>query len=146
MKRERQDKKASNDPSEDPTSRRGNANKHGTEVDEGVLPSPHVARSDPLAALAETAKNYARASNALTTPTGGISPPGCAAGVFRNCRPTRRRSGSISPPASTALDTARSRQASPRWSAAFPGFAGITASLATRSVGLSRMVRLGQIP
>ena len=58
------DQNASNDPSHGPASRRENENKNGTEVDEGVLPSPHVARSDPLAALAETAKNYARAARA----------------------------------------------------------------------------------
>ena len=35
--------------------------------DEDSLPSPHATRSDPLAALAETAKNYARAARATNT-------------------------------------------------------------------------------
>src|SRR5208283_4130849 len=66
-KRERQDQNASNDPSEGPASSRENTNENGTGVDEGVLASPHVARSGPLAALAETAKNYARSARASNT-------------------------------------------------------------------------------
>jgi len=63
MKRERQDQNAANDPSEDPTSRRENTNENRTAVNEGVSPPPHGARGNPLAALAESAKNYARADN-----------------------------------------------------------------------------------
>jgi integrase len=49
------------------SSRRENENENGTEVDEGALPSPRAAQNDRLAALAETAKNYARAARANNT-------------------------------------------------------------------------------
>ena len=61
------DQNASNDPSEDPTSRREKENTSGTAGDEGVLAPPRAPRNDRLAALAETAKNYARAARANNT-------------------------------------------------------------------------------
>jgi len=67
IKPERQDQNASNDPSHGPASRRENENENRTEANEGVLPSPRAAQNDRLAALAETAKNYARAARANNT-------------------------------------------------------------------------------
>ena len=52
---------------DNPSSRRENENTHRTNVDEGVLPSPRAPQNDHLAALAETAKNYARAARANNT-------------------------------------------------------------------------------
>lgn len=56
-----------NDPFETSPRRRENANENGTAPDGDVLPSPRAARCEPLAALAETAKNYARAARASNT-------------------------------------------------------------------------------
>jgi integrase len=67
MKGKRQDQNASNDPFEDPTSRRENENTSGTAGDAGVLAPPRAPRNDRLAALAETAKDYARAARANNT-------------------------------------------------------------------------------
>ncbi len=61
------DEIASNDPTDSPSSRRENENVNRTDVDEGVLPSPRAPQNDRLAALAETAKNYARAARANNT-------------------------------------------------------------------------------
>jgi hypothetical protein len=66
-KRKRQDEIASNSPTDSPSSRRENENTHRTDVDEHALPSPGGAPNDGLAALAETAKNYARAARANNT-------------------------------------------------------------------------------
>ncbi|ATQ70830.1 integrase (plasmid) [Methylosinus trichosporium OB3b] len=60
------DKIAENDPLEVSPRRRENANKDGTTSDDASPPSPPT-RSDPLAALAETAKGYARAARANNT-------------------------------------------------------------------------------
>ena len=56
-----------NDLSSGLSSRRENANEDGTSADAASLPSPSVARGQPLAALAETAKDYARAARAENT-------------------------------------------------------------------------------
>jgi integrase len=61
------DEIASNSPTNSPSSRRENENANGTNADEGVLPSPRAPQNDHLAALAETAKNYARAARANNT-------------------------------------------------------------------------------
>jgi integrase len=60
------DKIAENDPLEASPRRRENTNKNGTPADDASPPSPPT-RSDPLAALAETAKGYARAARANNT-------------------------------------------------------------------------------
>ena len=67
IKPERQDEIASNTPSDTPPSRRENENETEQMADEGVLPSPRAPQNDHLAALAETAKNYARAARANNT-------------------------------------------------------------------------------
>ena len=67
IKPERQDEIASNSPTDTLSSRRENENANGTNADEGVLPSPRAPQNDHLAALAETAKNYARAARANNT-------------------------------------------------------------------------------
>jgi integrase len=67
MKHERQDQSAPNSPTDNPSSRRENENANRTGADEGVLPSPRAPPNDRLAALAETAKNYARAARANNT-------------------------------------------------------------------------------
>ncbi len=67
MKRKRQDEIDPNDPLEAFPSRRGNENDTRTAADEHALPSPGGAPNDRLAALAETAKNYARAARANNT-------------------------------------------------------------------------------
>jgi integrase len=54
-------------PTNSPSSRRENENEHRTETEGGVLPSPRAPQNDHLAALAETAKNYARAARANNT-------------------------------------------------------------------------------
>jgi integrase len=56
-----------NDPLEAFPSRRENENDTRTAADEHALPSPGGAPNDRLAALAETAKNYARAARANNT-------------------------------------------------------------------------------
>ena len=56
-----------NDPLEAFPRRRGNENDTRTAADEHALPSPGGAPNDRLAALAETAKNYARAARANNT-------------------------------------------------------------------------------
>jgi integrase len=61
------DEIASNSPTNSPSSRRENENANGTNADKGVLPSPRAPQNDHLAALAETAKNYARAARANNT-------------------------------------------------------------------------------
>jgi integrase len=60
------DKIAENDPLEASPRRRENTNKNGAQADDASPPSPPT-RSDPLAALAETAKGYARAARANNT-------------------------------------------------------------------------------
>ena len=67
MKGKRQDEIDPNDPLEAFPSRRGNENDTRTAADEHALPSPGGAPNDRLAALAETAKNYARAARANNT-------------------------------------------------------------------------------
>jgi integrase len=58
----------SNDPSSGLSSCRENKNEQETSTEvEAVLPSPRLARIEPLAALAETAKSYARAARAENT-------------------------------------------------------------------------------
>ena len=56
-----------NDPIEPSPRRRENVNEKGTNADEDALPALDGPRSNPLAALAETAKNYARAARASNT-------------------------------------------------------------------------------
>ncbi len=58
---------ADNHPFEHSPSRRENENDTRTAADEHALPSPGGAPNDRLAALAETAKNYARAARANNT-------------------------------------------------------------------------------
>ena len=67
MKRERQEEIPQNAPRNPSAGRRETANENGTEADDSPPPSPRVTRSDPLAALAETAKGYARAARANNT-------------------------------------------------------------------------------
>ena len=139
IKPKRQDQNPSNRPLSRPCELSGkwNETETATEV-ETALPSPRARADEPLAALAETAKDYARAARAENTRRAydadwRIFPPGCAAKVFRNRRPTRRRSGFISPLAPRRPAAGRGRQASPRWSGGCRAFAGIIASLASRS-------------
>ena len=61
------DQNASNNPLQASPSRRENENDTGTVADEHALPSPGGAPNGRLAALAATAKNYARAARAANT-------------------------------------------------------------------------------
>jgi hypothetical protein len=61
------DEIAANTPTDGASSRRENENDTGTSVNEQALPSPGAAPNLRLAALAESAKNYARAARANNT-------------------------------------------------------------------------------
>ena len=82
--------------------------------DEGVSwplppPGPHDLRSTPRRVSPRPPKPTPAppapiTPSALTTPTGGISPPGAPPGLCSPAARTRKPSGSISPPAPTAPD------------------------------------------
>ena len=121
-----------------------------TSDDDEVETGPPVAERNAaphLAALGEKARDYARNARAENTQraydadwrhfSSWLRRQG-----FRTAARIRKRSGCISPPASTARTRQRSRRPSRRWSGGCRGFAGTIASSAnhwTTRIDISRL-------